>query len=171
MSKLLEQKRATRGLRMAELVGQAADDDQQFWNDDIWKEDEDDSDAESYDEEEEEAKPDEFDSDFNDSETEDEEESDDEAKVQKASKASAMVCYKLLQINTIVARFTFLLSCYFFRKRVSQSLMRITIHQLLGVVYLSNNGKYVIYQKVPHLQPLPLSDRGYNRVRLYRCSS
>jgi hypothetical protein len=109
MSKLLEQKRATRGLRMAELVGQAADDDQQFWNDDIWKEDEDDSDAESYDEEEEEAKPDEFDSDFNDSETEDEEESDDEAKVQKASKASAMVCYKLLFINTIVARFTF---CY-----------------------------------------------------------
>ena len=75
---------------MAELVGQAAEDDEQFWNDDVWKEDEDDSEADSF-EEEEEVKPDEFDSDFNDTETEDESGSDDEVKVNKSATGAAMV--------------------------------------------------------------------------------
>jgi hypothetical protein len=87
MSKMLEAKRATRGLRMAELVGQAADDDEQFWNADVWNEDEDGSDAESFVEEEEEAKPDEFDSDFNDTETEEESGSDDEGNMKKSARA------------------------------------------------------------------------------------
>ena len=84
---MLESKRATRGLRMAELVGEAADDDEQFWNADIWNEDEDGSDAESFVEEEEEVKPDEFDADFNDTETEEESGSDDEGNMRKTARA------------------------------------------------------------------------------------
>eukprot|EP01032_Pedospumella_encystans_P020203 gene20203-22956_t len=72
---------------MAELVGEAADDDEQFWNADIWNEDEDGSDAESFVEEEEEVKPDEFDSDFNDTETEEESGSDDEGNMRKTARA------------------------------------------------------------------------------------
>ncbi len=59
---------------MAELVGEAADQDETFWNDGIWQEAE--SDAESFVAEEE--KPDVFDSDFDESETEEEDDSDDE---------------------------------------------------------------------------------------------
>ena len=80
---------------MAELVGEAADDDEQFWNADIWNEDEDGSDAESFVEEEEEVKPDEFDSDFNDTETEEESGSDDEGNMRKTARAQK-VCILLL---------------------------------------------------------------------------
>jgi len=83
---MLRDKRATRGLRMADLVGQAAEDDDQFWNADVWNEEGSDQDSFS----EEEVKPDEFDEDFNDTETEDEEGSDEDAKVQKAGKSEAM---------------------------------------------------------------------------------
>lgn len=70
---------------MADLVGQAADDDEQFWNNEIWQEAG--SDAESFRSNDDDQRPDEFDSDFNDTETEDEEESDDEAKVKKSARA------------------------------------------------------------------------------------
>ncbi len=93
MSQMLETKRATRGLRMAELVGEAADDDEQFWNADIWNEDEDGSDAESFVEEDEEVKPDEFDSDFNDTETEEESGSDDEGNMRKTARAQKVSNY------------------------------------------------------------------------------
>jgi hypothetical protein len=85
MSSMLEAKRATRGLRMADLVGQAAEDDEQFWNNEVWQEDG--SDAESFHSEDDEQRPDEFDSDFNDSETEEEEGSDDDAKIKKTARA------------------------------------------------------------------------------------
>ena len=75
MSSMLEAKRATRGLRMSELVGQAAEDDEQFWNNEVWQEEG--SDADSFRSDDDDQRPDEFDSDFNDTETEDEEESDD----------------------------------------------------------------------------------------------
>jgi hypothetical protein len=88
MSSMLETKRATRGLRMADLVGQAADDDEQFWNNDVWNEDG--SDADSFKSEDEELKPDEFDSDFNDSETEEEESDSDEENVKKAARAQTV---------------------------------------------------------------------------------
>ena len=68
---MLQEKRATRGLRMSVLVGEAADEDNQFYSNDLWEEDESDDSYEA-----EEIKPDVFDSDFND--TEDEESSDDE---------------------------------------------------------------------------------------------
>ena len=36
-SSMLEaNKRATRGKRMSELIGEAAEEDEQFWNNDIW---------------------------------------------------------------------------------------------------------------------------------------
>ncbi len=89
---------------MAELVGQAADDDEQFWNADVWNEDEDGSDAESFVEEEEEAKPDEFDSDFNDTETEEESGSDDEGNMKKSARAQQVqfaghVCFHTAYVN------------------------------------------------------------------------
>lgn len=73
---MLEEKRATRGTRMADLIGQAAEDDEAFWNNELWAEDG--SDEESFVEEEDEVKPDVFDSDFNDTETEEENDSDNE---------------------------------------------------------------------------------------------
>ena len=61
---------------MAALVGQAAEDDAQFYSADIWKEDSG-SDAASYEAEDE--KPDVFDSDFGETESdEDEEDSEEE---------------------------------------------------------------------------------------------
>ncbi len=72
MSILLVDKRKSRGQRMGALIGEAAEQDEAFWNNDVWAEDESDG---SFDEAEEEVKPDEFDSDFND--TEDEGESDE----------------------------------------------------------------------------------------------
>lgn len=71
---MLKDKRATRGKRMADLVGKAAEDDEAFWGHEIWQDGSDASDAESYSTEEE--KPDVFDSDFND--TEDDDDEDDE---------------------------------------------------------------------------------------------
>jgi hypothetical protein len=85
MSALLEDKRSTRGLRMGELVGEAAEEDATFWglSHDIWKDDgSDDESNESYEQEDE--KPDLFDSDFNDTETEDDEESDAEKSNKKS---------------------------------------------------------------------------------------
>lgn len=76
---------------MADLVGQAAEDDEQFWGNEVWNEDEDGSDAESFEEDEEEVKPDEFDSDFNDTETEEESGSDDEKKMQKSARAQQVI--------------------------------------------------------------------------------
>lgn len=63
MSRLLEEKRKTRGLRMAELIGDAAVQDDAFWSKDVWAESDSDN---SFTEEEE--KPDVFDSDFDESE-------------------------------------------------------------------------------------------------------
>lgn len=84
MAQMLENKRATRGKRMAQLVGEAAEEDDAFWGNDIWGEG-DESDNESYSEEE--VEPDLFDSDFNDTEDEGEEEeeerSDDGKRKQK----------------------------------------------------------------------------------------
>lgn len=84
---MLEQKRASRGTRMAELVGEAADQDETFWNDGIWQEAE--SDEESFVAEED--KPDVFDSDFDESETEEEEDSDDEKAAKRVVPVSASV--------------------------------------------------------------------------------
>ena len=65
-------RRATAGTRMNSLVGQAAMDDDEFWNHNTWAEEEDGSFHES--DEESEAQKDTFDSDFNDSEDDEEEE-------------------------------------------------------------------------------------------------
>eukprot|EP01035_Chromulina_nebulosa_P018602 gene18602-24331_t len=67
-------KRTTRGLRISVLTGDEAKFDDEFYNNDIWKEES--SEDESY--EGEEIAPDEFDSDFNDSEDDEEENSLDE---------------------------------------------------------------------------------------------
>lgn len=74
---MLSEKRATRGKRMGELVGQAAEDDDMFWNHDTWQEGEG-SEEESFQEEDEPLKPDEFDSDFGESESEEDEEEGEE---------------------------------------------------------------------------------------------
>lgn len=74
---------------MAELVGEAAEEDEAFWNHDIWQEAE--SDDESF--EEGEVKPDIFDSDFNDSETEEESDSDDEKAASKRQPAASSVSH------------------------------------------------------------------------------
>lgn len=81
---MIREKRATRGLRMNELVGEDADKDKAFWEHNTWAEDEDDSENDSF--EEEEIKPDVFDDDFND--TEDDESSSDEENERVASKRS-----------------------------------------------------------------------------------
>ena len=84
---MLESKRATRGLRMSDLVGEAADEDTAFWGQTGIDaegggegEDDEDSGAESFSEEE--AKPDVFDSDFNDTESSSDEDDDEEEKKQ-----------------------------------------------------------------------------------------
>ncbi len=66
------ERRSTAGTRMTSLVGQAAKDDDEFWNHSTWVEEEDGSFHES--DEESEAQKDTFDSDFDDSEEEEEEE-------------------------------------------------------------------------------------------------
>ncbi len=70
---MLREKRATRGQRMSALVGKAAEEDEAFYNNELWQ-DGDDSENESYSEESE--KPDVFDSDFNESEDDDDDEDD-----------------------------------------------------------------------------------------------
>ena len=82
MSLMLEAKRSTRGLRMDDLVGEAADEDDAFWGHDTWVDgdEEEDSGAESFSEEE--AKPDVFDDDFNDTESSSDEDDDEEEKKQ-----------------------------------------------------------------------------------------
>ena len=77
MSEMLKNKRATRGLRMEELVGEAAEQDDAFWGHDTWADGEEESGAESFSEEE--VKPDVFDSDFNDTESSEDEDEDEEA--------------------------------------------------------------------------------------------
>ena len=89
MAAINREKRASRGTRMTELVGDALEEDEAFWGHDIWNEEEG-SDMDSYDEEEEEVKPDEFDSDFNDTESDDESGSEEETKLRKSSKASSI---------------------------------------------------------------------------------
>ena len=73
---MLSEKRATRGTRMTQLVGEAADQDEQFWGADVWEEDE-----EEFSEVE--AEPDVFDSDFNDTEDDDDDEDDEDEKEAK----------------------------------------------------------------------------------------
>jgi vacuolar protein sorting-associated protein 72 len=74
--------RTTRGLRMADLVGEAADEDETFWNHGTWAEgSEDDNHSE------EELKPDVFDSDFND--TESDSDSDDDSDEENLRKSTA----------------------------------------------------------------------------------
>mmetsp|Transcript_24416 Transcript_24416/g.35881 ORF Transcript_24416/g.35881 Transcript_24416/m.35881 type:complete len:279 (-) Transcript_24416:134-970(-) len=76
-------KRATRGKRINELVGEDLEKDKAFWEHDVWRDDEDSSGAESYSEEE--VKPDVFDSDFNESE-DDESSDDEEGELKRAEK-------------------------------------------------------------------------------------
>lgn len=78
------ERRTTSGRRMTELVGKALEEDQQFYNNELWKEGSDSSDNESFHAEEEEK--DEFDSDFNDTE-DDEEEEEEESTTDRRSKA------------------------------------------------------------------------------------
>ena len=59
---------------MADLVGKAAEEDDTFWNSEVWGEDESDD---SFSEEE--VKPDVFDEDFNDSEGDDDDDDDDDS--------------------------------------------------------------------------------------------
>lgn len=59
---------------MADLVGKAAEEDDQFWNSEVWGDDESDD---SFSEEE--VKPDVFDEDFNDSEDDGDEDDDDDS--------------------------------------------------------------------------------------------
>ena len=66
MSKLLEDKRKGRGLKMGALIGEAASQGELFWKDENWATDGASSTDDSFDEIEE--KPDVFDSDFNESE-------------------------------------------------------------------------------------------------------
>ncbi len=66
---------------MGEMVGEAMEEDEVFWNDDVWKDDE--SDA-SFSEEE--AKPDEFDTDFGESEEDDDDGSSEEDAAKKGGK-------------------------------------------------------------------------------------
>jgi hypothetical protein len=88
MAEMLQNKRATRGLRMNELVGEAAD--AEFYSAEIWQEaDSDDSDNDSF--EEEEAKPDVFDSDFNESESSSDSEDDTNEKTIRRATAQRSV--------------------------------------------------------------------------------
>ena len=68
------ERRSTAGTRMSSLVGQAAKDDDEFWNHSTWAEDEDGSFHES--DEESEVRKDTFDSDFDDSEDDGEADND-----------------------------------------------------------------------------------------------
>jgi hypothetical protein len=86
MSQMLSDKRATRGLRMAELVGEAADQDDAFWGHSTWEEGQDSEDEEFSDVE---IKPDEFDSDFNDTESESDSDDDSEEEKQRGSERKA----------------------------------------------------------------------------------
>ena len=85
MSILLQDKRKTRGTRINDLIGEAVEQDEQFWAHSVWKEDEDD---ESFGSEDEEEKPDEFDSDFDESEEEDEEGEQEDEKRPMVKKSS-----------------------------------------------------------------------------------
>ena len=73
-------KRTTRGVRVTELLGEDAENDEEFWNHETWAESESDGEYSS-----EEDKPDEFDSDFNDSESDDEVDSEEEEKKMRKS--------------------------------------------------------------------------------------
>lgn len=77
---------------MNALVGQAAEDDDAFWGNEVWQEGGG-SDEESFRTVDDEDKPDEFDSDFNDSESEDDEEEDEEEEkaAQRGGKVQAKV--------------------------------------------------------------------------------
>jgi hypothetical protein len=81
---MLKEKRATRGKRMSDLIGEALEEDEKFYSSEIWAEVEEDSEDDSY--EEEDIKPDVFDSDFNDTE-EEESSDDDEAVVRKTERS------------------------------------------------------------------------------------
>ncbi len=81
------ERRSTAGVRMSSLVGQAAQDDDEFWNHSTWVEEEDGSFHES--DEESEARKDTFDSDFNDSEDDDGE--NDNAKGESLEEAQVLL--------------------------------------------------------------------------------
>jgi hypothetical protein len=103
MSKLLQDKRKTRGLRMSALIGEAEEQDQSFWGSEIWKEEESDD---SFSEEE--IKPDEFDSDFNDSEDDDDENDSDDEPRKESRKVS---CYLLFIFYVSIILFM-IIYCY-----------------------------------------------------------
>lgn len=89
---MLEEKRKTRGNRMTDLIGEAAEEDATFWGDAVWAED---SEDDSFGSEDEVVKPDEFDSDFDESEGSEEEGSDNEENARKAvRRASSSNKYK-----------------------------------------------------------------------------
>ncbi|CAN0214025.1 unnamed protein product, partial [Discosporangium mesarthrocarpum] len=78
-------KRSTRGLRMAALVGEEAEADQEFWGQKAWEESDEGSDSEFSTEEE---KPDKFDSDFNLSEPETSDDDTQETSLRKDERAA-----------------------------------------------------------------------------------
>ena len=84
MSIMLQEKRATRGLRMSALVGEAMEEDNSFYSGEIWQEA--DSDDDSFHSDDEEVKPDQFDSDFNDTEDEESSDSEDENNIRKTER-------------------------------------------------------------------------------------
>jgi len=75
-------RRATQGQRMTELVGDALEQDDTFYNNDVWASDSESGENDSYVDEEENA-PDLFDSDFNDSEDDGSDDDSEEEKVRK----------------------------------------------------------------------------------------
>lgn len=88
MSEMLKEKRATRGQRMNDLIGEAAEEEEAFWNHDTWAEDGDDSSGDdSFSEEE--VKPDVFDDDFNDTESSSDEDDSEEENVRSRERQVA----------------------------------------------------------------------------------
>lgn len=75
-------RRSTQGQRMTELVGEALEQDETFYNNEVWASDSESSENESFVDEEEDV-PDQFDSDFNDSEDDEDGEDDEENAVRK----------------------------------------------------------------------------------------
>ena len=86
---LSRSKRTTTGQRMTELVGQALEDDETFYTNEIWNDEGSDSENDSYEDDSSEAEqPDVFDSDFNDSEDDVNEEDDEHENKLRKEEAS-----------------------------------------------------------------------------------
>ncbi len=87
---------------MSSLIGEAAEADDMFWNNDVWAEDEGDQ---SFGSEDEEIKPDEFDSDFNDSEDDNEEEDSDNSEPKRNDDKKVIRLFSFLLISVYYSLF------------------------------------------------------------------